>query len=348
MPSPYRAAPPLPVLRTFEAVARLGSFTRAAEELAITQSAVSHQIRTLEQFVGAPLFHRRNPGIELTGEGRILVDGVRAGLDLILRASDRIRYPRQVGVLTVAVPMAFASWWLVPRLGRFAALHPNIEIRISTMECADLDFVRANVDVAIVTRGADEAPRANEEMLLREEIFPVCSPALLERGSGLRQPGDLARQTLLEEESAAYDESRWAPWLERLGVADEPAVSRLRFSHYGVALSAAIDGLGVALGRAPMIDCELAAGRLVRPFGDKLSLTAPDVHVLSWPEGAERDQRFLAFRDFVLDETCNCELAAGPCGDPAPQQPPDTDWVAERAARRLAASGAAVLDGAAA
>lgn len=175
--------------------------------------------------------------------------------------------------------------------------------------------------VPTARRRDDEAPRANEEMLLREEIFPVCSPALLERGSGLRQPGDLARQTLIEEESAAYDESRWAPWLERLGVADEPAVSRLRFSHYGVALSAAIDGLGVALGRAPMIDCELAAGRLVRPFGDKLSLTAPDVHVLSWPEGAERDQRFLAFRDFVLDETCNCELAAGPCGDPAPQQP---------------------------
>jgi DNA-binding transcriptional LysR family regulator len=338
MPSPYRGAPPLPVLRTFEAVARLASFTRAAEELAITQSAVSHQIRALEQFVGAPLFHRRNPGIELTNEGRILVEGVRAGLDLILRASDRIRYPRQVGVLTVAAPMAFASWWLVPRLGRFAALHPNIEIRISTMECAELDFVRANVDVAIVTRSADEAPRRNEVALLRESIFPVCSPALLERAGGLREAADLARQTLIEEESAAYDESRWASWLQCLGVADVPAVPRLRFSHYGVALSAAIDGLGVALGRSPMIDCELAAGRLVRPFGDKLSLTAPEVHVLAWPEGAERDQRFLAFRDFVLDETCNCEYAAGPCGDPPPTCPPETDWVAERAVRRHAAA----------
>lgn len=96
-----------------------------------------------------------------------------------------------------------------------------------------------------------------------------------------------------------------------------------------------------------MIDGELAAVRLVRPLGDKLSVTAPDVHVLRWPDGAEKDQRFLAFRDFVLDETCNCELAAGPCGDPAPKQPSEKDWVAARAARRQAASGIAALDEAA-
>lgn len=342
MPSPYRATPPLPALRTFEAVARLSSFTRAAEELAITQSAVSHQIRALEEFVGGPLLLRRNPGVELTAEGRILVEGVRAGLDLILRASDRIRFPRQVGVLTVAVPMAFASWWLVPRLGHFAALHPHIEIRISTMECSELDFERASVDVAIITRPAAEPPRRNELLLLRENVFPVCSPALLERGK-LQQPADLARQTLIEEDAEPFAASRWSPWLQMLGVPDQPALPRLRFSHYGVALSAAIDGLGVALGRSPMIDCELAAGRLVRPFGDKLELTAPDVHLLAWPDGAEKDQRFLAFRDFVLDETCNCELAAGPCGDPPPKQPPDTDWPAERAVRRQAATDPSLI-----
>ena len=337
MPSPYRSTPPLPALRTFEAVARLSSFTRAAEELAITQSAVSHQIRALEQFVGGPLLLRRNPGVELTAEGRVLLEGVRAGLDLILRASDRIRFPRQVGVLTVAAPMAFASWWLVPRLGHFAALHPNIEIRISTMECAELDFVRANVDVAILTRPEAEPPRRNEVLLLRESVFPVCSPGLVERG-GLRQPADLARQTLIEEDSGPFEAAQWASWLHLFEVPDQPAVPRLRFSHYGVALSAAIDGLGVALGRSPMIDCELDAGRLVRPFGDKFELTTPDVYVLSWPEGAEKDQRFLAFRDFVFDESCHCEAAAGPCGDPPPQRPPQTDWPAERAARRQAAS----------
>src|SRR5580693_4411179 len=116
MPSPYRSLPPLATLRTFEAVARNLSFTRAADELALTQSAVSHQIRTLEDHLGASLFGRLHRGIELTSDGRMLLDGVRAGLDSVLLASERVRSQRRVGVLTVAAPAAFATWWLVPRL----------------------------------------------------------------------------------------------------------------------------------------------------------------------------------------------------------------------------------------
>jgi LysR family glycine cleavage system transcriptional activator len=335
--SPYRAVPPLPTLRTFEAVARKGSFTRAAEDLAITQGAVSHQIRALEEFLGATLFHRLNPGIELTAEGRMLLESVRTGMDLILRASDRIRSPRQVGVLTVAAPGAFAMWWLVPRLGRFAARHPQIEIRIATMDYREPDFERDGLDAAIVLRPSGRDLRRNELLLLRERIFPVCSPGFMTGDKPLRAPTDLARHTFIEEDSEPDSPFNWEFWLRRLNVPHERPISRLRFTHYGVALSAAIDGLGVALGRSPMVDVELSAGRLVRPFGKKVACMAPDVFALAWSDASSKDQRLIAFRDFVLDEACGCELAAGPCGaPPSPRDELDEERAGARAMRRLA------------
>jgi LysR family transcriptional regulator, glycine cleavage system transcriptional activator len=336
MVSPYRAVPPLATLRTFEAVARKGGFTRAADDLAITQSAVSHQIRALETFLGVPLFVRRNSGIELTEDGGILLDSVRAGMDLILRASDRIRSRQQVGVLTIAVPAAFATWWLVPRLGRFASRHPHIEVRIATMDYREPDFDRDGLDAAIVLRPGRERVRLNEMLLLRERIFPVCSPTLIERMS-LRTPADLARHTLIEEDADAGSPLSWASWLARFGIPDRPAISRLRFTHCSVALSAAIDGLGVALGRSPMIDAELAAGRLRRPFGNKAACMAPESYALAWSKARADDQRLVAFRDFVLDESCGCELAAGPCGaPPSPRDAGRDQLAAARAAHRAA------------
>src|SRR5690606_12884671 len=149
----YRSIPPLPTLRTFEAVARKGRFTLAARDLAITRSAVSHQIKALEEFLGVPLFWRHNPGIELTEDGKILLEAVRAGLDVILAATDRIRYRNQSGILTIAVPTAFAMWWLVPRLGRFATLHPNIEIRLSMLDHRSPDFVRDGLNTGEIVPG---------------------------------------------------------------------------------------------------------------------------------------------------------------------------------------------------
>src|ERR1700732_3274182 len=141
----YPSPPPLTTLRTFEAVARQLSFTRAADELALTQSAVSHQIGALERHLGARLFSRLNPGIELTTEGRIFLD------------TDRIRSRFRVGMLTISATSAFATWWLVPRLGRFAALHPEIEIRIAVIEGREPDLQRDGADVAIVQRPARAA-----------------------------------------------------------------------------------------------------------------------------------------------------------------------------------------------
>lgn len=342
MPSPYRSLPPLATLRTFEAVARHLSFTRAAEELALTQSAVSHQIRALEEHLGASLFGRLHRGVELTSDGRILLEGVRAGLDSVLLASERVRGQKRVGVLTVAAPAAFATWWLVPRLGRFAALHPEIEVRIAAMDGREPDLWRDGVDVAVVKRKAKRGGHNPVEMpLLREIVFPVCSPSMLGGELPLRGLHDLARHPLIECDAAEADDTEftWSTWLARFGLHQTHVTRQLRFSHFGLALSAAIDGLGVALGRSPMVDAELAAGRLVRPFGKKIMAKASNVFALIWRNtGASvRDQRIAAFRDFALDEACGCELAAGPCGMPASEKDARTQasWMAGRAARRV-------------
>jgi DNA-binding transcriptional LysR family regulator len=341
MPSPYRSLPPLATLRTFEAVARQLSFTRAAEELALTQSAVSHQIRALEEHLGVSLFERLHRGIDLTGDGRTLLEGVRAGLDSVLLASERIRSQRRIGVLTVAAPAAFATWWLVPRLGRFAALHPEIEVRIAAMDGREPDLRRDGIDVAVVKRLAKIADNNPVEMpLLREIVFPVCSPSLLSGAVPLRSLQDLIRHTLIECDASETDdpEFTWSGWLSRFGVHQAQSARQLRFSHFGLALSAAIDGLGVALGRSPMVDAETAAGRLVRPFGKKIVAKASNVFALAWRDAGApvQDQRIAAFRDFALDEACGCELAAGPCGMPASERDmlARAGWMAGRAARR--------------
>ncbi len=342
MPSPYRSLPPLATLRTFEAVARNLSFTRAADELALTQSAVSHKIRALEDHLGASLFERLHRGIELTSDGRVLLDGVRAGLDSVLLASERVRSQRRVGVLTIAAPAAFATWWLVPRLGRFASLHPDIEVRIAAMDGREPDLWRDGVDVAVVKRPAKLADRDRVEMpLLREIVFPVCAPSILDSSVPLHSLHDLGRHTLIESDTAEADDTEftWSSWLSRFDIKQEQMPRQLRFSHFGLALSAAIDGLGVALGRSPMVDAELASGRLVRPFGGKVIAKASNVFALAWRDtgGGAPNQRIAAFRDFALDEACGCELAAGPCGMPASERDARTRaaWMAGRAARRV-------------
>jgi LysR family transcriptional regulator, glycine cleavage system transcriptional activator len=348
MVSPYRPLPPLGTLPTFEAVARHLSFTMAAADLALTQSAVSHQIRALEQHLGARLFDRHHRSIEMTPEGRTFLEGIRAGLDSILLASERIRNQHRVGVLTVASPAAFAIWWLVPRLGRFAALYPEIEVRIATIDGREPDLLRDGIDVAVVKRPAKAAARNSLEMpLLSEVVFPVCSPSLLNAGAPLHSPAELTKHALIECDGAEAEDREfgWSTWLPRLGLDAAPPPRRLRFSQFGPALSAAVDGLGVALGRSPMVDAELAAGRLVRPLPKRVAAKASQVFALTWRDVriVGNDQRVAAFRDFALDEACGCELAAGPCGMPPSERDSRMQpvWMAGRATRRTMAAATA-------
>jgi LysR family glycine cleavage system transcriptional activator len=195
--------------------------------------------------------------------------------------------------------------------------------------------------VAIVKRPAKEAARNPLEMpLLSEIVFPVCSPSLLNGVSSLPNASDLARHPLIECDAAETEDSEfcWSTWLPRLGLDGAPAPRLLRFSQFGPALSAAVDGLGIALGRSPMVDAELAAGRLVRPFAKRIVSKASNVFALVWRDAraAQGDQRIAAFREFALDEACGCELAAGPCGMPRSERDSRTqiDWMAGRATRR--------------
>jgi DNA-binding transcriptional LysR family regulator len=257
--------PRLDLLRSFEAAARLLSFTRAADELALTQSAVSRQVQLLEEGLGAALFTRRHRAIELTEAGRVLQRAVDDTLERLRDATARIRRDRQLRPLSVTCTPGFASLWLIPRLARFTAAHPSIDVRVSaTHELMDLE--RSGLDVAVrfipVARGQGRP-------LFEETIVPVCAPALLkDRSRPLKKPADLANHTLLAVEGYP-DESLmvdWAPWLNAMGLPDLRMRNTLRFSQYTDALSAAAAGQGVVIGRLPLLAPKIAAGELVAPF----------------------------------------------------------------------------------
>ena len=331
MPSPYRALPPLNTLRTFEAVVRNQGFTRAGAELGLTQSAISRQIAQLEQDLGAQLLVRDRAAITLTTEGRTLLDGAKAGLDSILLAAERIRARRRVGLLAIGAPASFAAWWLVPRLGRFAMQAPEVEVRLATTD-DDPDLERLGLDGAIVLRPSGQPARDDEIWLLSERVAPVCSPGFAQ-GRRLKTPAGLSACRLIECEGPADQppEFGWGHWLSSLEI-PKPTEHWSRFGDASLAIAAAIDGLGVALGRSPMIDAELAAGRLIKPFAERISAKPRQVYALKWRRPSS--QSMTAFRDFLLDEACGCELAAGPCGLPRSDQ--DTQSTADLGGNRMA------------
>ena len=294
---------PLAALRTFDSVARHLSFTRAAAELAVTQSAVSHQIRSLESDMCVRLFKRLNPGIALTEAGAQLAPEVRAALERLGAAVAYTKRCGRGGVLRVGAGGAFATGWLVPRLGRFAAAHPEIEVRLS-MAMRNPDLEEDELDLAVLGREAERSSLPDGEAVLFEErIYPVCSPTLLPL---LRTPADLARVTLLHEECDEAPSPRsalsWEPWLERLGVADQPRRSGIRLSHFTLVLAAALDGVGVALGREQLIRPALAEGKLVRPFGPELELRSRR-QVIRWRSAPGNEARIAAFRSWLLAES---------------------------------------------
>lgn len=257
--------PRLDLLRSFEAAARLASFTRAADELALTQSAVSRQIQMLEESVGVPLFVRRHRAIELTEAGTVLQRAVHDTLERLRDATARIRSLSRPRLVSVTTTPGFASLWLIPRLARFTAAHPAVDVRVSaTTELMDLD--RSGIDVAVrflpVSRGRGQP-------LFEETIVPVCAPALArDPARPLKTPADLARHTLLavEDHHAESLMADWAPWLAAMGLTDLRMRNTLRFSAYTEAVEAAMSGQGVVIGRLPLLARLIAAGRLVAPF----------------------------------------------------------------------------------
>jgi LysR family glycine cleavage system transcriptional activator len=285
-----RRLPPLNSLRAFESAARLLSFTRAAEELSVTQSAVSHQVKSLEDWAGIPLFKRDGRHTALTEAAAKYLPAITTALDQIALASRKLKAldPGQ-GWLTVAMMPSFAGKWFVPRLADFRAKHPEIDVWIATFE-AQAGGLGADVDVAI-RYGKGDWPGLSSVKFLTEELFPVCAPKLAEQ---LKEPADLARMTLL------HDDIRedWGMWLSAAGVATVDATRGPGFDDSGLLIQAAIEGLGVALGRSALVKGDLQAGRLARPFLP--SLNAESAFYLVYPPGMENAPKIKAFRDWLI------------------------------------------------
>jgi LysR family glycine cleavage system transcriptional activator len=290
---------PLNALRVFEAAARHLSFAKAAEELNVTPAAVSHQIKALEARIGQPLFRRFNRRLMLTDAAQLCLPGVRDGLDR-LAAALALASRSTRNTLTVSSAPTFAARWLVPRLERFRARHPEIEIRIDATEHI-VDFAAEPIDVAI-RYGAGPYPGLRVDRLFGAPEFPVCSPRLLEGPHPLKRPEDLRFHTLLHSDVAPDNDlyPNWRMWLLAAGVKSVDPTRGPRFSPETMAIDAAIKGQGVALSSAVLVGDELAQGRLVKPFDVVLKLEF--AYFVVAPKSTADRPAVKAFREWLLEE----------------------------------------------
>ena len=287
--------PSLNGLRAFEASARHLSFTLAAAELNVTQAAISHQIKRLEEQLNVQLFVRQNRTLALTRAAQDYLPAVRAAFEDLRRATERLVRPGRQRILTVSTIPSLAAKWLVPRLIHFHEAHPDIEVRISTT-MRSVDLRNEGIDLAI-RYGKGDWPGLHADWLMQEHWFPVCSPALMAGNRPLRRPEDLADHTLIHVEH--YQEA-WALWLEAAGAPPEIAERRgLTFDLVMVALQAAIDGAGVALAGTSFVEVDIAAGRLVAPFDLTLPHKDGGFYIVAPAETAEQPSIAL-FRNWLL------------------------------------------------
>jgi len=288
--------PPLNSLRAFEAAARHLSFNRAAEELNVTPSAVSHQIRQLEEYLGKRLFDRPTRRVELTPEGRAYLQPVQSALDLIRAATKRVRTDPQTSILTVSVAPSVASGWLVQRLAVFQLRHPDIEVRLTTStDVVDLSRSR-DIDVGI-RFGNGEWKGLRSHRLMGVHLVPVCSPSLTRGENALKTPQDLGRVNLLHALPRLGD---WRSWLLAAGVSGVNPDRGPKFQDMSLAIDAAVAGLGVAIAERRFVAEHIRAGRLTIPFD--ISLPESAGYYLVYPASREDDAAIQAFRDWILSE----------------------------------------------
>lgn len=286
-----RRLPPLNALKAFEAAARHLSFTKAAEELFVTQAAISHQIKTLEEFLGLKLFWRRNRSLLLTEEGQSYFQDIRSIFNSVSEATERLIARSAKGTLTVTMQPSFAIQWLIPRLMQFTELHPDIDVRIKAVDLDDGTLVD-DVDIAIYY-GDGHWPDLQLYKLHTEYRVPVCAPSLLKQKK-LETADDLAHFQLL------HDISRrdWARWLNQIGVTIPNAGQGPIFSHSAMVLQAAVLGQGVALGHSLLSRPEIKAGRLVCPLPQVL--LSNNAYYLAMAEGHDSLGKVAAFRDWII------------------------------------------------
>ena len=286
--------PSLNGLRAFEAAARHLSFTLAAAELNVTQTAISHQIRRLEQELGTKLFIRQNRALALTPAAHEYLPGIRAAFNDLRLATDRLLRRDNDHVLTVSTLASLAAKWLLPRLSAFQEAHPGIDVHITT-SINLVDFKSGDVDAAI-RYGRGQWPGLRADWLMADELFPVCSPALLAGKKPLRRPEDLADHVLLHNSAGNNDD--WRLWLTAAGLptnlSKQPGIT---FDLVYMTVQAAIDGMGVAVGRTSYVEADIAKGRLVVPFN--IALPADAGFYLVSPETTADTPKLSAFRQWL-------------------------------------------------
>lgn len=302
--------PPLNGLRAFEAAARHLSFAKAAEELSVTPGAVSHQIRTLEDQLGIKLFRRLNRAIVLTEAGALAFPGVRDGFEVLQRAVGHIgRRARTDRIVVVTVAPSFASKWLTPRLTNFVDRHPEIDLRISAnVFSIDLDTDQADVAIRY-NLGNNEGLVADK--LMDEAATPMCYPDLLDGDPPLNRPADLARHTLIHDDSLLRywpDTPGWSKWLALEGLPDLEARGGLHFNHADHCMDAAIAGSGIVLGRRAIASRDLEQGRLVAPFDLDIPFPGSFYSVTTPRKANNPDVK--AFRDWIREEASQTPMGA--------------------------------------
>ena len=289
--------PPLNALRAFEAAARRLSFTKAADELAVTPGAISQQVKLLEETTGVPLFHRNARGLTLTEAGLASLPSLRDGFDRLDAAVRLMNLERKAGRLAVSVAPSFASKWLVPRLDRFQSKHPEIEVYIHAgMEL--VDFSVDDVDVAI-RYGQGHYADLVVEKLMEERIVPVCAPGLLTGDNPLKKLEDLSGHTLLHDDGTDHEIATWPMWLKAAGV-DVDGTRGPRFNQSSLVIEAAVAGRGVALAKYALVEADLEAARLVIPF----DLTSPTdfAYWVAHPSAKSALPEVKAFKAWIAEE----------------------------------------------
>jgi LysR family glycine cleavage system transcriptional activator len=308
--------PPLNALKAFEAAARHASFRQAARELNVSPAAISHQIRNLEAHLGVQLFERQSRGLALTEGGRAALPLLRDGFGRLAEAVRHLRARDRPAALSISAPPSFAAKWLAPRLGRFAAAHPGLDIRLAASpELIDAAAEAADgashaADLAI-RFGDGDYPGRRIDKLLAVTALPLCSPRLLAGRRPLRRPEDLRHHALLHDDTDYAERPAWGAWLAAAGLAGIDAARGLRFNQAALALEAAIEGEGVALTLEPLARADVAAGRLVAPFS--LTLPLRNAYYLVSTESAAAQPACAALRRWLLAEAA-AESAAIPVG----------------------------------
>ncbi|KMT65256.1 transcriptional regulator GcvA [Catenovulum maritimum] len=285
--------PPLNALRSFEAAARHLSFTSAANELFVTQAAVSHQIKSLEEHLGLKLFQRRNRSLVLTEAGESYFADIHEVFQLIQDATERLSFNAESGNLTVGVPPSFAIQWLVPRLSLFSQIYPDIDVRINAVDM-DEGSLTEGVDIAVYF-GQGQWSGLVSKQLHTEYSTPVCSPYLLDNNKPLNSLEDLRKHTLLHDKSRKY----WRLWGRKIGPKNLDVSHGPIFSHSSMVIQAAVLGQGVALGQSVLVRPEIESGRLIEPFKDRVY--SKDAYYLVSRDQDQADPKVIAFTNWILD-----------------------------------------------